>query len=361
MIESGQPEGTQGRPTTPAPRPSGSSMIAEMLSEREQLAGPAPGPGPGAGGTAPGGPRTGRRPAKRHSGRTGLIVAVVGIGVLLGGGAGVFLATTGVGLPSKTKFITKADAVCGPTNQSVAGLAKPTSYPELATAAGAVVTATDAQVKGLRGVKLPGGAAHDPAGAVVEALAATNRAAHSLLDAAGRKDDAATAAATQRMSTQFGDAGTKAKAFGFKSCAAGMQAEMDSLTGGSKGLVKTSFVAKSDNLCREAARKVTALALPKNDGRDIARFFNQAIPVVSKLLTDLKVLTVPPGDEAAVAEMMGAQEKVIANAVEMRDAASAGDQSRFLAASKQYSVLVTAADSKLDAYGLGVCGSNFGD
>jgi hypothetical protein len=331
-------------------RPSGSSLIAELLNEREQQA-PRPGPAPAA-----------RAPHSGRTGLTGLIAAVVTVGVLLGGGVGVFMATTNVGLPSKTRFITKADAICGPANRPVATLVRPTSYPELTTAAGTLVTATDTQLTQLRTVKLPGGAGQGQAGAVFEALSSTNQAAHSLLDVAGRKDDAATAAATQRISAQYGDAGTKAKAFGFRACAVGMQAGVDNLVGGSKALIKTGFVAKADGLCREASRKLAAIASPKkNDARDISRFLNQIAPLVVKLLADLKTLPVPPGDDATVAEMLTAQEKVNANIVELRDAVTAGDPSRFAAADQESSPLGTAADAKFDAYGLGICGSNFGN
>lgn len=340
------------------PRPSGGngrthagSVVADLWAEREQQARPAPRPP----GQAP------ITPARRGDGRTGLIAAVVAVAVLLGGGVGVFMATQGVGLPSDKRFIAKADAVCSPANGPVLSVAKPTSYPELASAVATVATATDGQLAELRKMKLPGGAARGKATAAIDAMASTSQAAHSLGNAAGKKDDAATATATRLVSTQFGDATAKARAFGFKACVTGMQPGVDNLVGGSKALVKTGFVAKADNVCREGSRNIDAIPEPRADIRALARALDQVLLVATKMESDLNALPVPPGDETVVADMLAAQDKVLAKEAEMRDAAAGGDGSRVLAAGQEESVLGTAADAKLDAYGLGICGSNFGN
>ncbi len=59
--------------------------------------------------------------------------------------------------------------------------------------------------------------------------------------------------------------------------------------------------------------------------------------------------------------MLDAQDKVNAKIREMRDAAAKGDESTFAAAAHELDPLVTAADAKFDAYGLGICGSSFGE
>ena len=58
--------------------------------------------------------------------------------------------------------------------------------------------------------------------------------------------------------------------------------------------------------------------------------------------------------------MLDAQQKVNANALELSNGVTANDRGRFLAAEAVSVSLNTAADAKLDAYGLSVCGSNFG-
>lgn len=338
-------------------RPNASSVVAELWAAREQQT-PYAGPSGGAGTAAPP-PRAGRTPGSPGGGKRGLIAAVVAVGVLLGGGAGVFLANSGIGQSSKTTFLAKADGICSQANTSVATLAKPTNYPELATAVGSVVTATDAQVRELQKVRLPGGAGSGQARDVVSALASTGVAVHGLQTAAAAKDDMATARATTQVSAAFNDANAKATAYGFGACATGMQAGMNNLIGGTKALIKTSFVAKADNICREGSRNLDAIPAPKKDNRDVARAYTQALSIMTKLMKDLRALAVPPGDEAPMAEILTAQDKAIAKFTEMRDAATNNDSQRYTASQVEFATLTTAADAKWDAYGLAVCGSNF--
>ena len=64
---------------------------------------------------------------------------MVALALLLGGGLGIFLANSGVGVPSKTIFIAKADAVCGRANGPVGATAMPTGSPDLSPAVGTAV------------------------------------------------------------------------------------------------------------------------------------------------------------------------------------------------------------------------------
>jgi hypothetical protein len=346
---------TPPRPVADESRPKASSVIADLWLEREeQIRAAVPEPVVEA-----------RRPrpatSSSISGKGGLVAALVAVAVLLGGAVGLFLAQGGGGAPSKATFIAKADALCGAADTSIASLAKPTSYPELATAMGTVVTATDAQVAGLAKVHVPAGIAGTAAADAIASLTTTSQAAHSLAEAAGKKDDAATATATSHLMTQYAEAATKAKAFGFTACASSMQPGMDNVTGGAKGLVKATFTAKADSLCREASRKLDAIPPFKANGADVARYFGQGVAITIKTATDLRSLAAPPGDEAVVADMLAAQDKFNAKLGELRDAAAAGDQARFIAAGNELDVLGTASDAKFDAYGLSVCGSNFGE
>ena len=95
---------------------------------------------------------------------------------------------------SKTDFVTKADAACGPGNGTVGAVAKPTNLPELATAAGTVATTVDGQAEALRKVDAPDDDKAAVAG-VIGALSEVSGPARALQDAAGKTDDAATARA----------------------------------------------------------------------------------------------------------------------------------------------------------------------
>ena len=345
------------RAAAPGTRPTAASVIAELWSEREQSTG---------GSSIPPAPRdAGRRQGPRArdgkgtGSNAGAVVAVVVVALLLGGGAGFFLYSQGFGQTSKATFVRKADAVCGPANATVTALTKPSSYPELATAAGTLVSSTDAQLAGLGKLSAPAGADGDKVGALLSAMTQTNSAGRSLQDAAARADDGATAASVTQMRTSSADASTKARELGFAACATGMQPAVDTVAGGASGIVKTAFVAKADTICRAAARDLDAIRAPR-DARDLNRFFNQMLPVAEKLVTDLKALPVPPGDESTLADAVSGLERMNDKSREVRDAAAAGDRSRILAIDEEGSVLSTAVSAKLDAYGLTSCGSNFG-
>lgn len=348
-------------PRRQASGPSASATVADLWSQREeQFASPDVHEE-----TLPADPLARpvreKKPKTEKSGKTGLIAGVVAVAVLLGGGLGAVLANSGGGgAPSKAKFIAKADAICAGANTSVASVGKPTSYPELGTALGSITSAADAQTAALGKLALPGGPDGVGAKAVFSALAATGVASHGMQTAVTGKDDGATAKAATQMSHQFADAAAQAQAYGFAACGAGMRGGMDNVMGGTKAVIKTDFLAKADSLCRAAGRNEDAIPAPTKDPRDIARAFTQALQISNTLIADLKALPVPPGDETVVSEMMAAQDKVLASFAEMRDALLANDARRYTAVTAEESTNGTAADAKFDAYGLAVCGSNFG-
>ena len=344
---------TPGR-SAPTGRPSGASLIAELLSE-QQAASPPPPPPPIDG-------RIGHQRPRRDRGdsKTGLVVAVLAVALLLGGGLGVFMASQGVGMTSKARFVARADAVCAPANGPVTALAKPTSYPELATAASTLVAATDTQLAGLRALKLPGGTDGGRAGAVLTALAETNHGGRSLQDAANRKDDTATATATQRVRASATEASAKAKELGLSACATGMQPGVEAVVGGAAGVVKTAFLAKADSVCRAGARELGAIREPRADLRDVVRYFNATMAISDRIDAEIKALPVPPGDEGTIADIVVVLDRMSEKYRQARDAAGTGDRSLFQALMEEMAVMVTAVDAKLDAYGLTSCGSNFG-
>jgi hypothetical protein len=342
-----EPEFERQQGTSSTARPTASSMIADLWSEREQSR-PAP-PAP------PVKSRPGRPPGES---KTGLVVAVVALALLLGGGAGVFLATQGVGMPSIAKYAAKADDVCRPANGAVLSITQPTSYPDVATAAGTMTAVTDTQLQGLRRLKPPGGTDGGRVGNLLQAMTQTNAASRSLQDAAGQKDDAATAAATRQMRASATEASTTAKDLGFAACATGMQPGVDAMVGGATAVVKTAFIAKADTLCRAAVRSVTAIPEPRAGITAFGRYMTQILQVVQKMAVDLKAIPVPPGDETTVAEMLASMDKANAKWGEAPGAAAAGDASRLSAIVKEAAPLDTASSAKFDAYGLESCGSN---
>jgi hypothetical protein len=336
------------RTTKPSTISVGADMLAELIAERVPVTVPSPEPAPPA-----------VVPTRPRSTRTIAIAAIVAAALLLSTGAA--FALTRSHAPSKAAFIAKAEEICRPANGPVSAIVKPTSYPELQTAAGTVVTTTTGQLTQLRALKRPGGADGRAVAPVFTALEATNDAAHQLQDGATRKDDNATISNTKQITTQSSAASTSAKSYGFTACASGLQTGIDTVVAGSNAVLKTGFVAKADSLCRASARMSDAIPEPGANLPALVSYASQNLDIFNKLVSDLKALPVPPADEATVTDMIGAGETVNAKVGELRDAAAAKDIGRLTAADKELSTLTTAADAKFDAYGLGVCGSNFGN
>jgi hypothetical protein len=256
---------------------------------------------------------------------------------------------------SKESFVIKADAACAPGNNTLGALAQPSSLPELATAAGTVMTTVDTQADALRKIDPPG---EDKAvvAAMIGALGEASAPARALQEAAGKTDDAATARAVNDLKAKADAAAAAAKGYGLASCAIGMQAPVSTLVDGGRTIIKAAFVARAESLCTAANKKAEALAGPTSLA-SFGRFLANYIPIEEKLLNDMKALVVPPGDETTVAEMLAAQDKVIANDKDTQAAAQKGNAAQVDTFDDLNTTLITAAHAKFDAYGLRKCGS----
>ncbi|MFN2608941.1 MAG: hypothetical protein ABR511_13805 [Acidimicrobiales bacterium] len=279
---------------------------------------------------------------------TARAVAVMAVPVALG------LAACGG--PTKSSLVGKADTICRTTNLNATSK-KPTSYPELADSARSLATATDDQVAKLQKLSVPGG---DKAtvSAVFGAIGGVAAAAHRLQDTAAKVDDKATAGAADDANTSAKDAADKAKAYGFTSCGTGTQSAVTPVFDGARDIVKSAFVAKAEAICKDANKKSDAVRKPStSDLRSFGRYLDTIQPIYTKATADLHALAVPPGDEAAVSDMLAALEAQVAKANDVGAAAKANDRAKALAALDEVNVLTTAANAKADAYGVRACGS----
>lgn len=287
------------------------------------------------------------------------MAGVVAGAVALGVGVGFFLNRSG-GVSAAT-YIAQADAVCQPANASLS-VTRPADYAGLATAAGALATATEGQVTRLRTLPVPGGDAGAEARLVVTDLDLVLQASRGLQDAAARSDDAATVAAVKRLTSTSADATGAAGAFGMTACGTGLRESVQSLTLGSQSLVKTAFVAKADALCRAAAVEYADLGTPVFETRDdLLEYLEVAIAMGDRLSTGFEALPIPPGDEATVAELWAAADAIQAKNRAAQAAALNGNPAGFAAAGEEVPEMAAAFDAKLDAYGLVTCGSGFED
>lgn len=280
---------------------------------------------------------------RRHLAALGATLALAAVLAACGGGV------------SKADFVAKADAACGPGNGTAGAVAKPTNLPELATAAGTIATTVDAQADALRRLDAPGDDKAAVAG-VIGVLAEVAAPARALQEAAGKTDDPAIARAANDLKAKTDAAGSSASAYGLTACGKGLQAPVTTVFDGAKTVLKAAFVAKADALCTSATRRANALAEPTSL-TSLGRYLTNYLAIETKLFDDIKALPVPPGDEGTVAEMLEAQNKVIALEKEAQTAAQRNNASTFGRLEEEITVLVTQANAKFDAYELKNCGT----
>jgi hypothetical protein len=256
---------------------------------------------------------------------------------------------------TKASFLAKADGACGTGNGAAAAVAQPSSLPELGVAAGTLATTVDDQVAALRKLKPPDDDKRQVEG-VLGALAGTAAPARALQNAAGKTDDGATARAANDLRTAVDAAAVQAKAYGLTACGPGLQGPATKVVDGARSVIKAVFVARAESLCAAANRKVGALPDPTSLASE-ARFLATYMPIEEKLFADIKALVRPPGDEAALADMLAAQDQVIAKDKETLAAAQKGNAALVDRLDGENATLITAANSRFDAYGLRSCGT----
>lgn len=267
----------------------------------------------------------------------------------------VALAGCGGGGVSKTAYVTKADTACGAGNGAVGAVKKPTSLPELATAAGTLATTVDDQAAALRKMTPPSGDKAVVTG-VIGALADIGDPARALQAAAGKTDDAVTAKATNDLRAKVDAAAAQAQTYGLTACGTGLKAPAGTILDGGRDVLKAAFVARADSLCTAANKKADALAKPTSLATT-AKYLTSYVTLEDKLFADIKALVKPPGDEGTVTDMLAAQDLIIAKDKEALAAAQKGDSSSFFSISDEEGTLITAANAKFDAYGLRDCGT----
>ncbi len=265
------------------------------------------------------------------------------------------LAACGGGGVKKADFVAKADQACGPGNAAVGSLAKPSNLPDLSTAAGTLATTVDGQVAELRKLEAPKDDKVLVDG-MIAAIADVGGAAKTLQETAAKTDDGATARAATDLKAKSDTAAAQTEAYGLSACGRGLRAPVTTLFEGGHSVVKAAFIARADALCTAATKKVAALPDPTSLAT-MVRFLTAYLPIEEKLFADIRALVVPPGDDATVADMLAAQDKVIARDKELLVAAQQRNERLFDRLYEEGAALTTAANAKFDAYGLRNCGT----
>lgn len=267
------------------------------------------------------------------------------------------LTACGEGGPGKSDFTAKADGSCAAGNTAISSAAKPTNGPQVAAAAGTAVTTVDGQVTMLRAMKMPGGDDKKQIEAIIGAIGEVSAPAKALQDAAAKNDEPAMARAAVEMQAKVDAAATSATAYGLTQCGTGLKPAVAGLFDGTKSVLKSTYVTKTEALCRDALRRSQAIAAPTSSNTSTVRYIDAQLVVSTKLATDLKAVAAPPGDEATVGEISVAFDSFNTKLKEMSAAAKANNPRLFGALSDEADVATTALNAKLDAYGLKTCGT----
>jgi len=260
--------------------------------------------------------------------------------------------------PSKAEFIAKADAACASGNNAISTTAKPTNAPQVATASGTSADTIDGQVRALQALKLPGGKDKATMQSLITSIGDVRAPVRALADAGAKADDPAMAKAALDMQAKAEAAANWGGLAGMAQCGTQLKFGLGNQFDGVKNVVKASFVVKAEGLCRDAYRKIDALAAPGNTAASFSRFIDSLGAISTKLLTDIRAITVPPGDEATVGEFATAMENLTNKFKGISAAAKANNPRLASGLFDELDVANTALNAKLDAYGLTTCGSN---
>jgi len=266
------------------------------------------------------------------------------------------LTACGDSAPSKAAFVKKADAACTPGNTTISTTAKPTNAPQVATAAGTAADTIDSQVKSLQALKLPGGKDKQTMQTLITSIGDVAAPTRALKDAATKTDDAAMAKAALDMQAKADAANNWGTLAGLTQCGTQLKFGLGNMFDGVKNVVKASFVLKAENLCREYYRKSDAIPFSGNSAAAFSKYLDAQQALSTKLVSDLRAVTVPPGDEGTVGDFLGAMEALNKQVNDL--IAAAKNNPRLVGGlSEELNVASTAVNAKLDAYGLKVCGS----
>ncbi|HEX2272595.1 MAG TPA: hypothetical protein VHG90_01845 [Acidimicrobiales bacterium] len=264
-------------------------------------------------------------------------------------------ALAACGGPTKSGLLSEGDAICRTSMGPVQSLRKPTNYPELSEAARALAAAALDQEARLRELGIPDGD-KDEVRPIVSALGGVAASARRLQETAAKTDDRGTSEAVNDATARSKDAAGRARAYGFGTCGMNTEGPVATVLDGAKGIVKAAFVARAEALCREAINQEERLPEPRAQSA-LPAYLDAVLALEEKVADEMRGLPVPPGDEAAVAELVDARVKLNAKGRELTAAMRARDGRRQAAIVDELAVLGTAAAAKADAYGIRECGT----
>lgn len=264
--------------------------------------------------------------------------------------------------PTKAQFVTQVNAACKPFQEKTAELFEtgfPTSEAKVQPFLEKLTPNVEGQVESIKAVDAPKGD-EDAVAAIVKAGEAS---VADLKKATGDQ-----AAATKLFDAEGGenleDFTGKAKAFGLNDCVdeEDEEDEQPLLDPSTFSSDKQAYVAKADAICKAADDKLAAAEDATFESfppplEKWAVFLPAIVEVYGPVLTELKAIPVPAGDEATLSRLYTDLGAVLAQFAEAGELAKAGNQAEFDEVIQRAFAESDETDAAQRAYGFQVCGS----
>ena len=257
------------------------------------------------------------------------------------------------GKVSKASFLEKADAACRSRDVALTGIVKPTDFRALADAAAALAKANDDEVAAVRRQSMPGGDKAKIRG-VLDQLGAVSTSARAVESKARSQDvSAGTAAAETKAKAQAAQDG--ARAYGFTVCGTATRDAAATIADSAQPVLKKAFVDKVDAACAAVAAKLRDVPKPPSTAKEVV------VPYLTSLgqLLDEAIGALsqppPPGDEAALKNVVDGFRKQRADVQAQLDAVNRNDPAAAKTAVEAVSTDGEEASARAHAYGLTNC------
>ncbi|MFN2388575.1 MAG: hypothetical protein ABR575_03060 [Actinomycetota bacterium] len=120
-------------------------------------------------------------------------------------------------------------------------------------------------------------------------------------------------------------------------------------------LSKADFIARADEICKEADAKTRDLTRPST-APEVDSFVEAAGDITRDAVARIRSLKPPEQDEAAIAEMLSKVEEALEHLPEMSEAAKDQDLDAMQAAGRELTEAAEDAQTIAAEYGFEVCG-----
>jgi len=121
---------------------------------------------------------------------------------------------------------------------------------------------------------------------------------------------------------------------------------------------RSEYQSRANAICASMNAKGNSLQDPGNDQAKLKQVVDQAIPITSDGLAQLRQLPQPPGDEATIQGFFAKLDKLIGDLKDESAALGANDMKKASQIASNFKADSAAANDAANGYGLTVCGSS---